>query len=220
MNTPKTRVTNVLLIDDHELFREAMAALLNSLPDFSVVGQVGSVNRGVEKAIELRPDIILMDVVFKDGSGIDAIKAILSKIPQVKIVILTMQKPEDYLFPTLHSGAKGYLQKNISFTALLASIRALVRGEAALSRSQMTRVLHEFSRMMVKDYASKSIPSALTMRELEVIKELEFGWSNREIAERLSISENTVKRHVHSILKKLGFRNRREAAKFTRAQDL
>jgi two-component system NarL family response regulator len=194
--------------------------MLDNLPDFTVVGQAGMVREAIEKAIELKPDVILMDVLFADGSGTDAIMPILARSPQTKIVMLTMFESDELLFSALHHGAKGYLLKNAPFTVLLASIRALVRGEAALSRYHFTRVLEEFSRSRTDGHTSESAASALTVRELEVIKELELGSSNREISNHLSITENTVKRHIHSILKKLGLRNRREVAKYARKQGL
>jgi len=220
MNPSMTPVSSVLIADDHILFREGLAAMLDSLPDFTVAGQAGMVGETVKKACELKPDIILMDVLFTDGSGTEAIKQILAELPQTKIVVLTMFESDDLLFSALHYGAKGYLLKNVPFTVLLTSIRALVRGEAALSRAHFTRVLDEFSRTRTNGHASEPALTALTMRELEVIKELESGASNREIADHLSISENTVKRHIHSILKKLGVRNRREVVKYARAQGL
>jgi two-component system response regulator NreC len=220
MNPPKTRQTSLLIVDDHILFREGLAAMLDGLPDFCVVGQAGSVRSAIEKAMALKPDIILMDVQFSDGSGTDAIKPILASLPRSKIVMLTMYESDELLFSALHHGARGYLLKSVPFSILITSIRALVRGEAALSRSQIGRLLEEFSRLRINGRSSEPVPSALTVREQEVIKELELGATNREIAERLFITENTVKRHIHSILKKLELRSRRDIVKYARKQGL
>ena len=214
MNPLEIRITRILIVDGNILFREGLASLLNGLPDFAVVGQVGRVQQALENAIELKPDVILMDVLFPDGSGINAIRPILDILPQTKIVILTMADSDEYLFSALRCGAKGYILQNTPIDTLLASIRALARGEAAISRSHIIRVLDEFSRLNTNGHASELISSTLTKRELEVIKELVLGSSNREIAHHLSITENTVKRHIHSILNKLGFRSRREVAKY------
>ena len=216
MNMSNTDIQRILLIDEHILFREGLASMLNSLPDFAVVGQAGLVCKAIEKAIELKPDIIIMDILCGDGSGADAIKLILAKSPNSKIVILTTHESDELFFAALQNGAKGYLHKDVPFNTLLASIRAMVRGETALSRAQFTRVLDVFARKRLITENGSYLYENLTEREMDVVKDLELGNTNREIADHLSITENTVKRHVHSILKKLGLRNRREVARYAR----
>ncbi len=206
----------ILLVDDHALFREGLASLLSNQPDFTVVGEAGSGREAISKAFELGPDLVLMDISLPDINGMEAAKTILSRQPNTKIVMLTIHETDDLLLNAIAHGAKGYLLKNTSLNKILASLRALERGEAALSRTMISRVLDEFTRM-----ASRRVPEPdglenLTDRELEIIQLLAEKATNRQIAERLSITETTVKVHVHNIFDKLEIKNRREAARFYR----
>jgi two-component system, NarL family, nitrate/nitrite response regulator NarL len=200
----------ILVVDDHILFREGLTSLLRSTDDFDVVGNAGSVHEAIHLARELCPDIILMDFSMPDGTGIDATRVILSELPHCKIVFLTMYEADDKLFDALRAGAKGYLPKNTPSPNLAASLRALAHGELALSRQLMSRVVDEFSRTRKTELDDKAL-SKLSSREREVLRELENGASNQEIAQRLFLSENTVKHHIRSILEKLQVPNRREA---------
>lgn len=209
----------ILLVDDHVLFRQGLVTLLEAQPDFTVVGQVGSVAEAVAKAGEVESDLILMDFSLPDGTGLDATQKILARQPQAKIVFLTVHEEDDRLFAALRCGAKGYLLKNVPISRLLTFLRGVEYGEAAISRKMATRILDEFARMdpPVQRYAPpNSSGNDLTTRELEVLEELTTGASNREIADRLIIAENTVKNHMRNILNKLNLKNRREAAQFAR----
>ena len=202
-------VQKLLIIDDHVLFREGLVSLFRSAPDFTVVDQAGSVKEGVEKALYHKPDIILMDFSLQDGTGLDATRAILDELPACKIIFLTVYESDENLFTAIRLGAKGYMLKNISGASLIAGLRAVDQGEMAMSRKMMSRML-EFSRFpslpQISDIASKLSP-----REIDILCELQDGASNLEIAERLFLSQNTVKHHVHSVLDKLGVENRRQA---------
>ncbi len=209
----------VLIVDDHVLFSEGLASLLNAQPDFSVVGQAGSVGEAITLARELCPDLILMDFGLPDGTGLEATQAILAERPTTNIVFLTVHEQDERLFAAIRSGAKGYLLKNVPVAKLLAHLRGLERGEAAISPTMTSHILGEFARMSPA-HESSQVEAELTARELDVLKLLAAGASNREIADRLCISENTVKNHVGSILTKLGLRNRREAASFARRHRL
>jgi DNA-binding NarL/FixJ family response regulator len=200
----------ILVVDDHVLFREGLISLLRSTSYFEVVGSAGNVHEAIYLARELRPEIILMDFAMPDGTGVDATRAILADWPDCKIVFLTMYESDDKLFEALRAGAKGYLPKNTPSPNLAASLRALTNGEMALSRQLMSRVVEEFSRIRHPEPNGKNL-SKLSARELEVLHELENGASNQEIAQRLYLSENTVKHHIRSILEKLQVPNRREA---------
>jgi|WetSurMetagenome_2_1015567.scaffolds.fasta_scaffold113676_3 two-component system, NarL family, nitrate/nitrite response regulator NarL len=200
----------ILVVDDHILFREGLTSLLRSTADFDVVGNAGSVHEAIYLARELCPDIILMDFSMPDGTGIDATRVILSELPNCKVVFLTMYEGDDKLFDALRAGAKGYLPKNTPSPNLAASLRALANGELALSRQLMSRVVDEFSRTKRTELDDKAL-SKLSTREMEVLRQLENGASNQEIAQRLFLSENTVKHHIRSILEKLHVPNRREA---------
>lgn len=202
-------VQKLLIIDDHVLFREGLVSLFRSAPDFTVVDQAGSVKEGVEKALYHKPDIILMDFSLQDGTGLDATRAILDELPACKIIFLTVYESDENLFTAIRLGAKGYMLKNISGASLIAGLRAVDQGEMAMSRKMMSRML-EFSRFPSLPQIS-DIASRLSPREIDILCELQDGASNLEIAERLFLSQNTVKHHVHSVLDKLGVENRRQA---------
>ncbi|MEP0807308.1 MAG: response regulator transcription factor [Chloroflexota bacterium] len=209
MSDPATSVQTVLVIDDHVLFRDGLISLFQSTSDFRVVDQAGTVSEGIEKAFHHRPDIILMDFSLPDGTGLDATRVILDEIPECKIVFLTVFETDENLLKAIRLGAKGYMLKNISSSSLLASLRALAKGEIAMSRKMMSRVV-EFSRAMPVP-ASDDLLAKLSPRELDILAALQDGASNTQIARQLYLSENTVKHHIHSILEKLGVENRRQA---------
>jgi DNA-binding NarL/FixJ family response regulator len=206
----------LLIVDDHILFREGLVSLLRNEPEFEIVGQADCVAQAVQLADFTDPDVILMDFSLPDGTGLDASQKILSNHPDASIIFLTIHDEDERLIKALQSGAKGYLLKNISATNLISSIKALQRGEAAISRQMMARVLDAFvQRTGVQTDEAKTIPG-LTTREIEILRELSAGASNREIANRLYIAENTVKNHIHNILEKLSLSSRREAVVFAK----
>ena len=206
--TPK----KILIIDDQILFREGLMSLLRSTPDFDMVGCAGSVFEGNELAAMHKPDIILMDFSLPDGTGLDATRAILARLPDCKIVFLTVYEADENLFAALRLGAKGYMLKNVSSTDLLSSLRALDRGEVAVSRKMMSSVVNEFSHIARPLEGVENPLAKLSSREKDILFELEAGASNLEIAEHLFLSVNTVKHHIRNILSKLNLKNRREAA--------
>lgn len=210
----------VLVVDDHVLFREGLISLFRSTPDFQIVGEAGSVYDGIENARALRPDIILMDFSLPDGTGLDATKAILKEMPDCKIVFLTVHETEDKLFAAIRAGAKGYLPKNVAGQNLITGLRSLERDEVAFSRKMTSRIVEELSRSDQKSILNEELFSKLTPREMDVLCELQTGVSNYEIAQRLFLSENTVKHHVQSILDKLGVENRRQASQVARLAGL
>ena len=210
----------VLIVDDHILFREGLAGLLHSQSDMQVVGECGTVKEAIETALEVKPEVILMDFSMPDGTGLDATRAILGSLPEVQIIFLTVHDNDERLISAMRAGAKGYLLKNLSVNKLLASLRALERGEAAISRTMMARILEEFAQSEPIDQPAPSLLVGLTAREIEVLQELSDGITNQEIANRLYISENTVKNHIHNILEKLSLNNRREAIDFARKNGL
>ncbi len=210
----------ILIVDDHILFREGLAGLLRSQPDMEVIGECGTVTDSIEMALQLKPDVILMDFSLPDGTGLDATRAILATLPHTQIIFLTVHDNDERLIAAMRAGAKGYLLKNLSVNKLLASLRALERGEAAISRIMMARILQEFAQTIPPTNTSPSPLVGLTSREIEVLEELADGITNQEIATRLYISENTVKNHIHNILEKLSLHNRREAIEFARKHGL
>jgi DNA-binding NarL/FixJ family response regulator len=207
----------IVIVDDHVLFREGLAAIIRSESDIEVIGQAGSVQEAIELVKGLKPDMVLMDFGLPDGTGVDATRVILLEHPNCKVVFLTMSEQDEDLFAAIRSGAKGYLLKNMRPAKLVSSLKAVQQGESAISRAMTLRLMGELAR--TKEPPRVDGPT-LTRRELEVLRELAAGLSNQEIAEHLFISENTVKYHVHSILEKLGLSDRRDAALYAREHGL
>jgi DNA-binding NarL/FixJ family response regulator len=226
MNMPELLMTTtkkILLIDDQILFREGLIGLFSSTADFVVVGAAGSVHEGKEMALLHKPDIILMDFSLPDGTGLDATRAIIQHLPECKIIFLTVYETDENLFAALRMGAMGYMLKNITGSDLLSSLRALDRGEKAISRKMASSVLDEFSRIEPVSESGSSkqrLLAKLSPREIDVLREMESDATNLQIAQRLFLSENTVKHHIRNILDKLEVENRREAIIFARQNAL
>lgn len=204
----------IVIVDDHNLFREGLAAILRQEADIEVIGLVGTVQDAVESVLRLKPDIVLMDFTLPDGTGVEATRKIIQAYPNCKVVFMTMSERDEDLLAAIRSGAVGYLLKNMSLPKLVASLRSVQQGESALSRSMTLRLMEELSRTKEPEPAGAPALGGLTSREREVLREIAAGKSNQEIAQQLFISENTVKYHVHSILEKLNLRDRKEAARF------
>lgn len=209
----------ILVVDDHALFREGLVSLLAKQPDFTVIGEAASGHEAISKANTLKPDLVLMDIGLPDMDGLEAVKEILTHRPDTKIVMLTIHDTDDLLVNAIISGAKGYLLKNTSLSMILASLRALNRGEMALSRTMTRRVLEGFTHMASSRSSESELIENLTAREFEVLRLLATKATNRQIAEKLSITETTVKVHVHNIFEKLDIKKRREAIKFFSESD-
>jgi DNA-binding NarL/FixJ family response regulator len=207
----------LLIVDDHVLFREGLAAIIRPERDFQIAGMAGTVKEAVELAGTTQPDMILMDFTLPDGTGADATRLILGAQPQCKIVFLTMSEEDEDLLDAIRSGAKGYLLKNMQPQKLVVALRSVQNGESALSRSMTMRLMEELSRTKKPEPLQSS---TLTHREMDVLRALAAGLSNQEIAGKLFISENTVKYHVHSILGKLGLTDRKEVAAYAREHGL
>jgi len=198
----------VLLADDHTLFREGLACLLCAGSGFEVVGQVQNGQEAVEKAKELMPDIILMDVYMPVLTGIEATRQIKQNLPDVKIVILSASEEDQVLFEAIKNGAQGYLLKEIDAKDLFEMLHGVFRGEAPISRSTADKILGELVRKSQRESEDSQSPEKLSSREREVLEHLAKGVTNKEIAFSLGISENTVKVHLKNILKKLHLKNR------------
>jgi len=200
----------ILLVEDHLLFQESLGRLLASQPDISIVGGATTVQEAIEKTRQLKPDVILMDFTLPDGTGLDATRVILNEHPSIKIVFLTIHEENEKVFEAIRQGAQGYLLKNVSSNNLLSYLRGLERGEAALQPEFTARILKEFAQLPARDSLTAEATSKLTARQRDILKELKTGASNRQIAARLVISEQTVKNHVSRVLKKLNIRSRHE----------
>ncbi|MCG3209918.1 MAG: Transcriptional regulatory protein LiaR [Anaerolineae bacterium] len=203
----------VLLADDHQLFREGLATILNYQPDFEVVGEASDGLEVVVKAQQLMPDLILMDVTMPGCDGLEATQEIKNKMPTVAIVMLTVRDENEKLFDAIKSGAQGYLLKNIRSPDLIQLLRGAVEGEAAITPALGGRMLEEFRRMSQQvQHLPDDSRVALTSREQEVLVCAAEGATDQEIAERLTVSIHTVKTHMRNILAKLHLGHRHEAA--------
>ena len=210
----------LLVVDDQVLFREGLVTMLKAQPDITVVGEAGSMFEAIDKSLELLPDIVLMDLLLPDGDGLEAMKTILNQRPETKIVILTIQDSYDMVQLALLSGAKGFLLKSMPMAKIIVSLKAVNRGEVALSRALMSRIIEEYSHYGSRTNSFQDSLSGLTLREVDVLKQLGLGATNRQIARSLLIAENTVKIHVRNIYEKLRLRNRHEAMIFARRAGL
>jgi DNA-binding NarL/FixJ family response regulator len=210
----------LLIVEDHVIMREGLVSLLVSQPDFEVIGEAGTVAEAISLSQELKPDLILMDYGLPDGTGLDATRAILGENPDINIVFLTVHEADDDLFAAIRYGAKGYLLKNIAVGKMVDALRGMARGEAPLSRKMTSQVLTEFARTQSPEGDDMLSEHLLTPRELEVLAEICTGSSNKEIGDKLFISPNTVKNHIHNMLEKLGLSNRHELANYAAKRGL
>jgi DNA-binding NarL/FixJ family response regulator len=202
----------VLLADDHVLMRHGLRLIIDSQEDMEVVGEAGDGFEALELAEELRPDIILMDIAMPRCDGLEATRLIKRRLPQVKIIVLTVHEEAESLFEALQSGARGFLLKKARAEELIAALRGVLRGEAHLSPLMAGKLVDEFVRLTRAHSPLPVLKSTLTPREQEVLQKIVEGSNNEQIAADLSISVNTVKRHVSSILAKLGVQDRHQAA--------
>lgn len=207
----------ILVVDDHILFRQGLVSLLRAEPDFEICGQAGSLEECIYLARQLQPDLVLMDYSLPDGTGVEATQAILAEKPDSKIIFLTVHDADEELFAAIHSGAQGYLLKSVSINKLIEYLHAVQEGGTAFSPAMSSRILKEFTRTHGPQKSNNSF-TTLTPRETEILRIMLSDASNQEIAEKLFLSENTVKRHVHSILTKLNLPNRHAVIKFAHEQ--
>ncbi|NJP66181.1 response regulator [Streptomyces spiramenti] len=203
----------VLVVDDHELFRRGLEIVLAQEEDIEVVGEAGDGAEAVEKAADLLPDIVLMDVRMPRRGGIEACTTIKEVAPSARIIMLTISDEEADLYDAIKAGATGYLLKEISTDEVTAAIRAVADGQSQISPSMAAKLLTEFKSMIQRNGEDQRLVPAprLTSRELEVLRLVATGRNNRDIARVLFISENTVKNHVRNILEKLQLHSRMEA---------
>ncbi len=210
----------VLLADDQFLFREGLETLLSVHKDIQVVGQASNGQEAIDLALKLRPDVILMDMQMPVLNGVGATRRLKGLLPDCRIIVLTTFDDKEYIFDALRAGAMGYLLKDVGSVQLAESIRRTVRGESILDPSVAAKVVAEFSRVssLVTVTSSEVLVEPLSEREIEVLRLVTVGMSNREIAQKLIISAGTAKTHIHNLCGKLGVHNRTEAA--MRAREL
>ena len=205
-------VIRVLIADDQALFRRGLYVVLGTEDHIDVVAEAENGEEAVAKAIELAPDVVLMDVRMPRINGIEAARQINMSVPTTKILMLTVSDEEDDLYEAIKAGANGYLLKEISVEEVAEAIRAVVQGQSLISPSMASKLLNEFNALVKRAEEKQQFPApTLTSREVEVLRLVAKGMSNREIADELYISENTVKNHVRNILEKLHLHSRMEA---------
>jgi len=202
--------SRLLLVDDHALFREGLVSLLSYQDDFTVVGEAENAESALSQARALAPDIVLMDIDLPGEDGMSATQRLTTELPAIIVVMLTVHDDNLTLFAALKAGAHGYLVKNMRSRELLERLRGLARGEAAISRRMATRILEEIRGQTEPFWFEEE----LTPREMEVLELVAARLSNAAIAERLVISEHTVKNHMKNVLSKLHLRNRHQAAAY------
>jgi NarL family two-component system response regulator LiaR len=214
--TPRQNRVRVMVVDDHAIIRKGVRAILELTPDIELVGEAANGREAVQQDKALKPDVILMDLVMPEMDGIEAIRHIKLERPEARILVLTTFAGEDKIFPAIKVGALGYHLKDSSPEMLIEAIRAVYRGEAALHPVIARKVLHELS--APSEYPPTADP--LTPRELEVLSLLAQGNENRDIAEKLVISEATVRTHVSNIISKLHLASRTQAALYALKEGL
>jgi NarL family two-component system response regulator LiaR len=206
-----TEYINVLLVDDHSIVRQGIRSFLETQPDLVVIGEAASGEEATQLAAELAPDVVLIDLSMPGLGGIEAIRQIKKMSPHSQIVVLTSFQEDEYIFPTLRAGALSYVMKDIQARDLADTIRQAHRGESILHPRIAARVVQEL-RGARKD--TPNVFTELSDREMDVLRLIAHGDSNATIAQKLSISEQTVKGHVSNILGKLHMADRTQAAVF------
>ena len=202
----------VIIVDDHALFRRGLEMVLENESDIEVVGEATDGQQAVDRTSELMPDVVLMDVRMPRRSGIEATQRIKELMPHVKIVVLTNSDEEADLYEAIKAGASGYLLKEISSEEVADAIRSVVQGHSRISPAMASKLLTEFQAMSKRtDDRQPLAPPKLTERELQILRLVAKGLGNRDIAQQLFISENTVKNHIRNILEKLQLHSRMEA---------
>ncbi|MCC7369767.1 MAG: response regulator [Chloroflexi bacterium] len=209
-----TEAVRVLLVDDHPLAREGIRRLLDGRPDVAVMGEAEDGVEGVERALALRPDVVLMDLQMPRLSGVGAIQALREQWPEARVLILTTFAQDEHLFEALRAGARGYLLKDAGPDELAAAIKTVHQGGSLVQPVMASRLLDRFGELATRE----RLPELLTEREIEVLRLAASGARNREIAERLTVTEKTIKYHLGQAYAKLGVTGRTEAV--ARAREL
>jgi two-component system NarL family response regulator len=211
----------VLVADDQALFRRGLFVVLGSEQGIEVVAEAEDGEEAVAKAVELAPDVALLDVRMPRLDGIGAARRIRELLPTTKVLMLTVSDEEDDLYEAVKAGANGYLLKEVSVEEVASAIHAVVQGQSLISPSMASKLLSEFNALARQAAEREQLPApVLTPRELEVLKLVARGMSNKDVADELFISENTVKNHVRNILEKLHLHSRMEAVMYAVRQHL
>ncbi len=216
----REKAVRVLIADDHPLFRDGLRSLLE-VRGIEVAGEAGTGREAVDETQRLQPEVVLMDLDMPELDGLAATRLISAQLPNVKVVILTASEDDANLFEAIKSGAQGYVNKNLASAEFFRLLDGVARGEPALTPGLARKLLGEFARPSPAARAPDERTPALTEREREVLELLVQGvTTNRELAERLVVSENTVKYHLRNILEKLHAENRAQVVAFAVRQGM
>ena len=210
----------IVLADDHVLFRKGVAALLATRKDLQVVAEANDGLEAIAAAREFLPDLILMDINMPKCDGLEATRRIKKEMPHIKIVMLTASVEDQNLFDAIKIGAQGYLLKDLEPYQLFDLLESISRGESPLSGAIATKILMEFNRPSPAPDEENEYVEELTQREVEILQAITEGLTNKEIASKFSIAENTVKIHLRNILEKLHLKNRIQAAVYAVRQGM
>jgi DNA-binding NarL/FixJ family response regulator len=206
------RPLRLVVVDDHEVVRQGLVALLDRREAFQVVGEAGTVVEALAVVRRFRPDLVVMDVRLPDGSGIEACREIRSEMPEVRVIILTSYPDEEAVLSAIIAGASGYLLKQIRGRDLVNALEAVGRGESLLDPAVTEKVLERVRRIATGTYTDEL--AALTAQEQRILMLVAEGKTNKEIASEVFLSDKTVKNYVSSILSKLNLERRAQAAAF------
>ncbi len=198
----------ILIVDDHPAMREGLRAILESQPDMQLVGEAQDGNEAVSRALALKPDVIIMDMLLPNKDGVEATREIMRNDPQARVLVLSSYLDDDKIFGVIKAGAKGYMIKEASSQELRQAVRAVYQGKSALDPAVQRKLVDLLAQA---DHKTPSIGDNLTGREREVLQLMARGLTNQQIASELSIEKGTVRYHVSNILEKLGFTNRTQA---------
>ncbi len=212
MTTEAGKHLRVLVVDDHEVVREGLAAMLDRRPGFQVVAEAGNVAEALEAARRFQPDLVVMDVRLPDGSGIEACRDIRAEMPQTRVVMLTSYPDEEAVFSAIVAGASGYLLKQVRARDLVAALEAVGRGESLLDPAVTEKVLERVRRIATG--GANDELAQLTAQEQKILLLVAEGKTNKEIAADVFLSDKTVKNYVSSILSKLNLQRRAQAAAY------
>jgi len=217
-----TEPIRVLVVDDQSLFRGSLAAVIDAQPDLDVIGEAVNGIDALEQSQALNPDVVVMDVEMPVMDGLEAAALLREQLPAAKVVMLTVDDDDDHLLRAVRLGVHGYLLKNMRPTELFDMIRSVMRGETPVAPALVGRLVAELRQSDRRPRTPEpSRPEdLLSARELEILRLVAQGLSNKEIGSRLSITEGTVKNHVHNALQKLGMENRIQAAAYIVRQGL
>ena len=202
----------LLVVDDHEVVRQGLVAVLDRRPEFQVVAEAGTVAESIEMAKRFQPDLVVMDVRLPDGSGIEACREIRAEFPATRVVMLTSYPDEEAVIAAIVAGASGYLLKQVRARDLVAALEAVGRGESLLDPAVTGKVLERMRRIATSDEADEL--GALTQQERKILALVAEGKTNKEIAAEVFLSDKTVKNYVSSILAKLNLERRAQAAAY------